>query len=232
MLKLFLLLAFVAIVASEPSSALDFQDLDDVEDDSLLADLSGLDDEPSSCKPDAGTCPNGMFRMNYDDWKCEKCPSATPATPYGQNLVNCGVASCFSCPLHTHFFDFYKICVTPQQEQQLMNSSFQSAVQDVEENSSEDDDLSMNGCESGKTCCLPGYYGDSSSKCTLCPQHVPSSPFSRPDSNCKCSNAEIRSCFACTDACKPYNPLSKMCTPKPCSQGKSCKVISKIPTCV
>ena len=83
------------------------------------------------------------------------------------------------------------------------------------------------GCESGKTCCLPGYYGDSSANCSVCPANKPSSQFSRPGDDCNCKNNNIDSCFACNDKCAPYNPYTRMCTPIKCPLGKSCKVNSK-----
>ena len=83
------------------------------------------------------------------------------------------------------------------------------------------------GCGSGKACCKPGYYGDSSENCSVCPANKPSSPFSHPRNDCTCQNNNINSCFACRNKCAPYDPHSRMCTPIKCPDGHYCKVNSK-----
>ena len=69
-------------------------------------------------------------------------------------------------------------------------------------------------CQTGKTCCLQGWYGDYPN-CVQCPSDKPSSPRTAsggPDSNCNCPNAAVSSCFACTNACRPFNPVTGICT--------------------
>ena len=88
------------------------------------------------------------------------------------------------------------------------------------------------GCATGLTCCLPGYYGASSSSCTLCPSDKPSSPFSAPNSACACPNSDSSKCFACNDPCKPYNPASRMCLPFQCPDDKTCKTLNGAAKCV
>ena len=92
-------------------------------------------------------------------------------------------------------------------------------------------------CSSGKkpediSCCKPGYYGDNSDNCKECPSYIPSSSFSAPNKNCECPNLSINNCFACTNKCRPYDPVSKMCRPYECPSGKLCKVKNNQATCV
>ena len=89
------------------------------------------------------------------------------------------------------------------------------------------------GCGSGKSCCLPGYYGDSSASCNQCPDNKPSSPLSlHPRDDCTCQYSDIKSCFACNNKCAPFNPYTKMCTPIKCPLGMSCKVVNKNAVCI
>ena len=70
-------------------------------------------------------------------------------------------------------------------------------------------------CPIGQSCCLQGWYGDYPN-CTQCPANRPSSPRTKsggPDSNCKCPNASVNQCFACTNLCRPFNPATGICTP-------------------
>ncbi len=71
-------------------------------------------------------------------------------------------------------------------------------------------------CANGKTCCLQGWYGDHPN-CVQCPSNKPSSPRTAnggPDSNCNCPNAAASSCFACSNPiCRPFNPVTGICTP-------------------
>ena len=91
------------------------------------------------------------------------------------------------------------------------------------------------GCGSGKSCCLPGYYGTSSATCNKCPESKPTSPFSHPGEDCRCKNESIDSCFACKNKCSPFNPNTGMCEEYRCKKnGTSCKVSKKTkePECV
>jgi hypothetical protein len=91
------------------------------------------------------------------------------------------------------------------------------------ENTENETFLEMASCAGSLTCCLPGYYGASSSSCTECPSNKPSSPFSAPNSNCECPNAAASSCFACTNKCRPYDSRSRMCLPKTCPGTQTCR---------
>ena len=82
------------------------------------------------------------------------------------------------------------------------------------------------GCGSGKSCCLPGFYGDNSNSCAACPKDKPSSKFSNPDDKCICNNNTIKSCFQCKSKCAPYNPDTRMYTPISCELGETCKIIN------
>jgi hypothetical protein len=93
-------------------------------------------------------------------------------------------------------------------------------------------DLQATSCATGLTCCLPGFYGASSSSCTECPSNKPSSPFSAPNSNCQCPNSASNKCFACNNLCRPYDSVSRMCVPVSCPSGQTCKVQSGAATCV
>jgi hypothetical protein len=91
--------------------------------------------------------------------------------------------------------------------------------------------LQMAGCATGLTCCLPGYYGASSSSCTLCPSNKPSSSFSAPNSACQCPNSASTNCFACTNKCRPYDSASRMCLPYQCPSGKTCRTVNNAASC-
>jgi hypothetical protein len=250
MFKLLLVLAAAAVIAvAASSSALEFQDLDHTDTDDLLDDLSdeldsgeGSDSSMASegCQPpNNGICAPGSFRMTKGEKKCQHCPSTTPSTPYGDNLLNCGESTCFSCGPNTVFNHYSGLCLTPKQEAIIMRGGYaqnttvqvQTAVEE-DEDLSDDVSLDVNGCGSGKSCCLPGFYGSSSANCSPCPSDKPSSPFSHPGDDCTCLNAGISSCFACKNKCAPYNPNTRMCTPMTCALGKSCKVSQGSASCV
>ena len=248
MFKLLLVLAAAAAIAvAASSSPLEFQDLHDTDTDDLLDDLSdeldsgegsdsSMASETSDCKKNSGICPTGFFRMNYDDWKCERCPSTTPSSPYGDNLLNCGQSTCFACWPNTKFDSSVGLCLTIKESTIVhggfaQNTTLQRQVQE-DEDLSEDVSLDVNGCGSGKTCCLPGFYGASSTSCSPCPSAKPSSPFSQPGNDCTCVNAGISSCFACKNKCAPYDANTRMCTPIQCELGSSCKVSGGSASCV
>jgi len=95
-----------------------------------------------------------------------------------------------------------------------------------------EESVQTTSCAIGTTCCLPGYYGENSASCTLCPSDKPSSPFSAPNSQCACPNSAANKCFACTNKCRPYDSVSRMCLPYQCPSGQTCKVQSGAATCV
>jgi hypothetical protein len=79
------------------------------------------------------------------------------------------------------------------------------------------------GCDSSKTCCPAGSYGNNSTSCTNCPLNRPASNWGISDNDCKCStNDTLDKCYACNDLCKPFNPTTKRCTSKLCPSGKTC----------
>lgn len=87
------------------------------------------------------------------------------------------------------------------------------------------------GCGNpNKQCCASGSYGADSYSCTSCPSNKPSSTWNIPDNNCNCPNSNVNACFACNDKCKPFNPLTKVCTAKTCQSGKTCN--SRTGNCV
>jgi hypothetical protein len=244
MFKLLLVLAAAAAIAvAASSSPLEFQDLHDTDTDDLLDDLSdeldsgeGSDSSMASdsCPPPHdGSCAPGFFRnpLHFD---CVRCPSTTPSTPYGDNLLNCGQSTCFACEPNTTFDYSSGLCITPKQGTILRGGYAQNTTVQVQEDEdlSEDVSLDVNGCGSGKACCLPGFYGASSASCTPCPGNKPSSPFSQPGNDCTCLNAGIGSCFACKNKCAPYNQNTRMCTPTQCALGSSCKVSGGSASCV
>lgn len=80
--------------------------------------------------------------------------------------------------------------------------------------------------ECNKVCCPSGWYGNNMNDgCKTCSNS--STPdytsISKLDENCNCSNNSINSCFACTDPCSPYNPISRQCQKKICQSGKMCR---------
>ena len=111
MLKLLLLLAVVvAIAATEPSAAVNFQDLDDSDVDAFLSDLSdeldvndnagsGTANDMSSC--DRETPCASSYYVSDEDCKCDACPSSQSSV-YSPIKIdgrwpNVGASSCFSC---------------------------------------------------------------------------------------------------------------------------------------
>ena len=76
-----------------------------------------------------------------------------------------------------------------------------------------------------ETCCLQGWYGPQSPggiDCKKCPVDKPSSPRtpSGGPGTTGCPNEAASSCFACSNACRPFNPATGICT----EICKACKV--------
>jgi hypothetical protein len=188
---------------------------------------------------------------------CTPCPEGQ-TQPYG-DFEACGSGLCSSCPLKID--PSAKLCVTdyaekvmkgqvadkanqasltqPETENLQTNPFIQKAMSKPEEGgvkfavvAEEIQLVQMSSCETGLTCCLPGYYGTSSSSCTECPSNKPSSPYSAPNSACQCPNSASNKCFACTNKCKPYDSQSRTCLPVQCPGLKTCRTVNSVATCV
>jgi hypothetical protein len=197
---------------------------------------------------------NEYIFIRFGKPACTKCLAGS-ALPYGDFEV-CGRGLCATCPFRLDSSS--QLCVTEYQEKVLKQQVIPQVVDgnvDLSTTNSveklqtfvakspllEGEDtkfavntinLQMTSCATGLTCCLPGFYGASSSSCTECPSDKPSSPFSAPNSNCQCPNSASNKCFACNNKCRPYDSVSRMCVPDPCPSGQTCKVQSGAATCV
>jgi hypothetical protein len=201
------------------------------------------------------TCPNDRYISIARNGRpiCRRCPE--PQTvPYG-DFEACGDGLCVSCPFKIDTKS--KICVTSFQENILKGAeSLPQAVdgvvnlsQKTQEEASKQfsepgfvlrgedtkvlvTNLQTTSCATGLTCCMPGFYGASSSSCTECPSNKPSSPYSAPNVNCQCPNSGSNKCFACNNKCRPYDSQSRMCLPYQCPTGQTCKTVNNEATCV
>jgi len=202
----------------------------------------------------------GIKKKSGQDFSCTDCPLNNVAA-YGPDVA-CGSDSCFPCPFEIDSVTgvcvtkFQKQCLSKSSSSSRSNvfvnlsntenlcSGDQSKLasqevgkefsdpQNTQKCSGGKNTLQMAGCATGLTCCLPGYYGASSSSCTVCPGSQQSSPFSAPNSACQCPNSASTNCFACTNKCRPYDSASRMCLPYQCPSGKTCKTVNNAASCV
>jgi len=205
---------------------------------------------------DAPVCPLNQFIGNNN--QCTPC-SDQEVVPYGE-YEYMGRESCFSCPFNIDNEKICVTDTqlrvregTQDGENQFSRKDrvFEGFVSRWDSASTTKDQakgdkqcsgkfcqknlqefVQMSGCATGLTCCLPGYYGASSSRCTLCPGFQHSSPFAAPNKRCECPNSASTSCFACTNKCRPYDSASRMCLPHKCPSGKTCKTVDDTAKCV